>query len=254
MTQFIINADDFGLTKFQTSAIAECFRKGYISSATICANGDYFNEALCLLRKENLNGKVGAHINITEGKPLTKEISYEPFFCSNGFFHARINRFKSLNKEQKKLLYCEISAQLQRIADSGINITHIDSHHHIHTAIYILPIFLEAMKQFKISKIRIYKNLGCDNFPKMIGKDILNELIKRKYVTTDFFGDSSDFEKINSRILSSNYKIEIMVHPDYSEDHVLIDKVYTKKGLILKDISQLKENLKMYEISSYCDI
>lgn len=112
----IINADDFGLTESKSLAILDAFNKGYISSTTMRANRDYFDKAIELANKHNLNKKIGIHINLTEGETLTNKIKEDSFFCSNGKFHNKINRYKPLSYKQKQELHDEVKAQIERMA------------------------------------------------------------------------------------------------------------------------------------------
>ena len=47
----------------------------------------------------------------------------------------------------------ENSAQISKIINAGIEISHIDSHHHIHTDFWILVEVLKLAKKYNISKI-----------------------------------------------------------------------------------------------------
>lgn len=96
--KFIINADDYGLTESCSKAIAEAFEKGLISSTTACANGEYIEEAFALAKEKGFLDKIGIHINLTEGKPLTEKIVNDSFFCNNGKFHGKFSRLKNLPK------------------------------------------------------------------------------------------------------------------------------------------------------------
>ena len=150
--RILVNADDFGLTKTSTDAILECFKKGLISTTTMVANGEYFLYALDKVKGTQFIDKIGIHINLTEGKPLTNGISKNKKFCdSGGNFICYPYRYARLNKNDKQNVYDEIEAQFDRIIKSGIKIHHVDSHHHVHNSFRILPIVLKIMKD----KIRV---------------------------------------------------------------------------------------------------
>ena len=122
MGKIIVNADDFGLNKSCSCAIKEAFSKGLISSTTACANGEYISEAYQLARENHFEDKVGIHINLTEGVPLTDKIKEDPFFCENGKFHNRINRFQRLSGEQIYEVQCEVRAQIEYLKTYGLTI------------------------------------------------------------------------------------------------------------------------------------
>ena len=78
---FIINADDFGMNSEANKAIIHSLKNGICSSTTLISNMSGFEEAVSLIKENNLNNRVGIHLNLTEGVPLTKGILKSPLFC-----------------------------------------------------------------------------------------------------------------------------------------------------------------------------
>ena len=72
--KIIINADDFGMSAEANKAIVEAFEKNVISSTTLMANMSGFNEACELAHRHRLLGKIGVHLNLTSGYPLSEPI------------------------------------------------------------------------------------------------------------------------------------------------------------------------------------
>lgn len=251
MKKLIINADDYGLTESCTNATIDAFRQNRITSATICANGDYFDKAVQLIYVNKLDGCIGIHLNITEGTPLTDEIKKEKIFCNNdGNFHGRINKILPLTKVQKYKLYKELIAQIQKVRNSGLKITHADSHHHIHTSVNITSTVVEALKNSEIMKVRISRNIGQIFIIKKLLKYFYNRHhLMNKFVTTDYFGSISDFgfQKV---LLNENKSIEIMVHPDYNSNSELIDRTtYDKNNK--PNGNKLRINIQLDYLYSY---
>lgn len=222
----IVNADDFGMNKSCTLAIKEAFSKNLISSTTMIVNMDAFSLALEIAEKENLKDKIGIHFNLNDGVPLTEEMKNCPLFCKDGVFHGNIRRLKPLTKKEKNAIYLELSAQIEKLEKSGIKITHADSHHHIHTCIFIAPIVVRVCKEHGVDKIRLHRNMGSIRFYKKWVKNRFNAWLKGKdFKTVDYFGGSFDIENVPIRDLT-----EIMVHPDYDESGKLIDAVDIENG------------------------
>ena len=91
-TRIILNADDLGLTPSCTEAILEAFRQSYISSATLVANGPCVEDAARRCREAGLLDRLGIHLNLTEGTPLTRPIQGNPRFCDGqGLLHGPRN-------------------------------------------------------------------------------------------------------------------------------------------------------------------
>ena len=150
MIKMIINADDFGLNQQCTKAICEAWMNRLITDTTMIANGTCFDYAINEAKSKELFNNIGIHFNLTEGIPLTEKIRGLDAFVQNGAFHGKINRKRRLSGEEKLAVYEELSAQTKRLIEAGISITHADSHHHIHTAIYITPIVIQVCKEYGI--------------------------------------------------------------------------------------------------------
>ena len=216
----IINADDYGLNERCSKAIALAFEKGFITDTTIMANGDFFEEAVELSIEKKFNHSIGIHLNLTNGVPLTVDICSVPEFVSEGVFNKQYKRTKPLSKSAKAAIYKELTAQVEKIQNGGIKLTHADSHHHIHTAIFIAPIVARVCKEHGITKIRLHRNLGSiSGFKMLMKKKYNNWLHSQGFVTTDYFGSLRDIENAD---IPNN--CEIMVHPDFDKSGVLIDR------------------------------
>lgn len=246
----IINADDFGLSDSVNRAIAEAFGGGIISNTTMLANGKAFDEAVKLAGECGFAGKVGIHFNLTEGEPLTDGIKNYPAFCDNGVFHGSINRLKPLTAAEKDAVYREFVAQAKKIKAAGFDIDHADSHHHIHTAIFIAPAVFRVCREFGIEKIRIHRNVGNIPSYKKIVKNIYNKNLRKKgFKTTDYFCSLDDIK--DAGLPES---LEIMVHPDYNKNGVLIDRHNFTNGVPTGAPLPSLENGRNIKLSCYGDL
>ncbi len=221
----IINADDFGLSDSVNRAVADAFHKNLISDTTLLANGSAFDNAVIIAKQRDFSENVGIHFNLTAGEPLTNGIKECRSFCENGIFHHRNNRIKPLSEKEKSAVYTELKAQAEKLKNAGFEIDHADSHHHIHTAVFIAPIVFRVCSEFGIDKIRIHRNTGKIPQHKRIVKRLYNSALRKKFKTTDYFGRSADVDKA---VLGT---LEIMVHPDYDKDGILIDRSGFKDGI-----------------------
>ena len=241
----IVNADDFGLTESCTKAIAEAFRRGLISSTTACANGEAIGEAYRIATEAGFADRVGIHINLTEGKPLTAGIAADPFFCEGGVFHGHINRLKKPGKESLAHLREEVAAQIERLRALGFSVSHADSHHHIHTGVFLIGTIEAVLKRYGIQKIRLHRNLGAIRFYKKIVKNRFNKrLRKHGFTTTEKMGSFADLQAMPE--VACAHLTEIMVHPDLDAAGVLIDRAEyeseSPKGRALCELSPYLQN------------
>ena len=222
-----INADDFGLNKSCSRAIGYAFDMGLITDTTMITNTEYFDEAIKIAKTQGFADRLGIHFNLTDGKPITKEIKTCESFVNNGVFHCHNNLLKYLNNKEKFAVYEELTAQIEKLQNAGIKITHADSHHHIHTAIFIAPIVARVCKEHGISKVRLHRNIGKINAVKRFVKKMYNGWLQRQgFITTDYFGSLFDIE--NAEIPDN---CEIMVHPDFDKNGILIDRNDEENGV-----------------------
>ncbi len=247
MNKIIINADDYGLSVSSTEAILSAFRENLITDTTVLANGEDFDNAIQKAKDVGITDKLGIHFNLTEGKPLTKDICRFPEFVSNGEFHGKINRTKRLTKAQRRAIYTELTAQINKLLTVGIMPNHADSHHHIHTAIFIAPIVARVCKENGIKKIRLHRNIGCISKLKQIVKKAYNKWLSNKgFITTEYFGSLED-----AKITEITGATEIMVHPDIDKNGELIDRADFIDGYPAGKKLVLPKGVKQEELMGY---
>jgi predicted glycoside hydrolase/deacetylase ChbG (UPF0249 family) len=236
----IINADDFGLLPEVNQGIIECFEAGSITSATLMVNTEGAPDAVELAKKHPALG-VGLHFNLTQGKSISSAAEIPSLVDGSGHFHNR-SRFEKkmiLGKIRLNDLKKEFTAQFDRFNDFGLEMTHIDSHHHIHVFPSIfkiasnyarkvsLPLRMPWVSfQFLTPTIRI-KSLGS-----LLKKLLLNGLMLKVkngslvgIRTPDTFISIHDYIPFPLRIEYRHYSnlirsapvgiTEMMVHPAY---------------------------------------
>jgi hopanoid biosynthesis associated protein HpnK len=136
--RLIINADDFGLTPGINRAIAELHAAGALTSATLMANGPAFADAVAIAQSLPTLG-VGCHIVLTDGSPVSPPETIPTLIGSDGkTFRSSLPAFFAaalLGRISRDDIYRESLAQIRKLQASGITVTHVDTHKHVH----ILP-------------------------------------------------------------------------------------------------------------------
>ncbi len=163
--RLIVNADDFGLTAGVNRAIVEGHHHGVVSSATLMANGQAFNDAVGLAQATPRLG-VGCHIVLVDGAPLLHQTQVNTLL-DNGHsapgasaaprFREGIARFGALallGRLSADEIEAEATAQIRRLQASGIPVTHLDSHKHTHLFPRVLRPLLRAAKSCGVRAIR----------------------------------------------------------------------------------------------------
>ena len=137
-TRLIVNADDFGLTRGINRAVLELHQAGALTSATLMANGSAFDDAIAIAQAHPTLG-VGCHVVLTDGIPLSSPESIPTLLGPDGkSFRPSLMSFLSAvlrGKVNEDEIAREATAQIQRIQQAGIQLTHLDTHKHTH----ILP-------------------------------------------------------------------------------------------------------------------
>jgi hopanoid biosynthesis associated protein HpnK len=152
--RLIINADDFGLTSGVNRAIVEGNRSGILTSATLMANAKA-SVAATELAKVQPSIKTGCHVVLIDGTPLSSDLPT----LANGSsrFRSSLKQF-ALDAVRKQIAAEEIQreteAQIRKIQECGITLTHVDSHKHTHMFPQILRPMLRAARACGVRAVR----------------------------------------------------------------------------------------------------
>ena len=248
MSKLIVNADDFGLHSAVNAGIIDGHRRGIITSTSLMAGGEAFTEAVSMA-KQNPKLGIGIHITLVGGvKPVCDSSEVSSLLTPEGVFPENyvefIKRIYS-GKINYSELRKEIHAQIAQIMDTGLRVTHIDGHQHMHVLPTVLPIVIEQAKSFGIHAIRIPdESTGFMNYMyspiRFLGKVGLSTvaanarpIIRNNYMTTtQYFWGMVNGGHINQKSLMGILKAvnknsgthELMVHPGSNSS--ILSKLY----------------------------
>ncbi len=161
MRRLIVNADDFGLTPGVNRAIVEGHQHGIVTSATMMAGARAFEDAAERTRSlaPGAAFSVGCHIVLVDGAPLSPPAQIPSLLEGGGNVRFR----KSLSsfaiaalsgRIKPDDLEAEATAQVRRIQQAGIALSHLDSHKHAHMFPAVLRPLLRAAKACGITAVR----------------------------------------------------------------------------------------------------
>ena len=185
----------------------------------------------------------GIHLNLTEGTPVLKS----QILLDNGIYLERNNgeiifnkknssSNKFYNKEIRKAIFRELSAQIEIIKELDIQNSHIDGHHHIHTRPFMFEIIPSLQDKYKFTKIRRLRN--C--LPSITQRTIRNiwwyiiHAKNNELITTDYFADYTEFVNIhNKSFIKNDAIVELMVHPGGKKDNAETELL---KNMNIKDL------------------
>jgi predicted glycoside hydrolase/deacetylase ChbG (UPF0249 family) len=210
----IVNADDLGKSREINDAIFELMARNRVTSATIMANGPEFAHAIRGLRGLP-DRSFGIHFSLTEFAPLSQRSSASFLLTdADGLLHRSITRAR-WTPALGRAIYAELCAQVERLLSMGVSISHIDSHHHVHTVPFMLPMIKAVQRRYAIRKIRISKNIYADDCPAVlrIKKRLYNWALHMDSETTEGFTDLRSFWEVARTRTIRQRAIELMVHP-----------------------------------------
>jgi chitin disaccharide deacetylase len=240
----IINADDFGENENINRAILESFQLGLITTTSLLINRPGFNEACESAHENKVLDRIGLHLNLTQGKPLTEPIKKHPKFYSEGRMY-RSFKGHLLNSEESRVVYKEFQAQLDKCKRGGINPTHIDSHHGFHNYWDIGKVVIELALRNKIPAVRLRVNWGINSKK---GRGVSNKIYDLRgkvysmlsnyrlgisgLAKTKYF---CEIMNVTPELLSKNAFIEVNTHPWMNERNIIIDSCVGERLIDLKE-------------------
>ena len=165
------------------------------------------------------NCSFGAHLNVTEFRPLTGSQDLEPLLDENGTFERDQIRRVSINSRLSEGIFTEWCAQIERLNLLGVNLSHVDSHQHVHTIPKMVPILKKLQKKYNIRRVRISRNIYGSyetvSTSLRLKKGIYNFFLKhyRRTRTTQGFTNLKAFCDVGKSRGLKYQSVEIMVHP-----------------------------------------
>lgn len=144
MKRLIVNADDFGFTHDVNAGIVHAHRSGILTSTTLMANGDAFEDAVRLAR-ETPSLDIGCHLVLVQGRSL----------LMGKLFPERVQTLLLELTRGRLNVYAELRAQVEKIIAAGITPTHLDSHKHTHLAPQVFRAVVRLAHDFHIPYVRL---------------------------------------------------------------------------------------------------
>ena len=155
--QILVNADDFGRHELINKAVAEGVEKGFLRSATLMPGGKAFEDAVEVARSHPSLG-VGIHLTLVNGFPVCDPKDIPSLVTKDGVFLddyvAFVKHFLT-GKVDMADVRRELSAQAAKTEKTGLALTHVDSHQHMHMLPGIIDIALDVAEGIHLDATRI---------------------------------------------------------------------------------------------------
>jgi predicted glycoside hydrolase/deacetylase ChbG (UPF0249 family) len=147
----IVTADDVGLHRGMTEGAIRAHRQGIVTACSVVAGGAAFDDAVARLR-DVPSLEVGVHLALVEERSLTglrmpkKYTSFVPLYVLRAISIAAIES--------------ELRAQIERVLASGLRVTHLNGHQHLHLLPRIFAVVARLAREYGIGYVRIVDDRG----------------------------------------------------------------------------------------------
>lgn len=241
MRRIIVNADDFGRHPLINQAVAQAVETGFLRSATLMPGGKAFDGAVEVARTHKELG-IGVHFTLVNGFPVLPPEEIPSLVTTEGVFYDTHNIFVKrflTGKVSMDEVRRELAAQMEKMMRTGLTLTHIDSHQHMHTLPGIIDAALDVAYKAGIRAARVpVIDLFCGDEMspgQLIGRLGLGTLAriarhkahKRGMKMPDTFAGIVAGEAVSEKYLREMTEsmpegtTEVMLHPG-TDNHVLV--------------------------------
>ena len=145
--RLIVTADDVGLHRGLTEGALRAHREGIVTACSVVANGVALDDAIACLR-DVPSLEIGVHLTLVEERSLTGmrfPRSYAGFVFGRKDF-AAVER--------------ELRAQIERVLATGLRVTHLNGHQHLHMWPRVFAIVERLASEFGIGYVRRVRDRG----------------------------------------------------------------------------------------------
>ena len=146
MKRLIVTADDVGLDRGMTAGAIEAHRHGIVTACSIVANGREFDDAVARLR-DTPSLEVGVHLTLVEERALTTGEA-----MPRNYIRFLLSRPRNIEPE--------LRAQIEKVLATGLRVTHLNSHQHLHLWPRIRRIVSRLATEYGIKFVRVVNDRG----------------------------------------------------------------------------------------------
>jgi chitin disaccharide deacetylase len=131
--RLVIVADDFGRRRSINRAISEAYDAGTITSASLMAGGEAFQEAVRISRSRP-GLSLGLHVTLCDGNPTLPPDRIPDLVGTEGRFRKHLVPLSlgALTRKTCAQIESEVKSQFDRLEKEQIRPAYVDGHHHLH--------------------------------------------------------------------------------------------------------------------------
>jgi predicted glycoside hydrolase/deacetylase ChbG (UPF0249 family) len=161
--RIVAHADDFGASADTVRATIECFEQGALTSASIMPGMPATALAVAFAR-QHPELDVGVHLTFVgdgDERPLSPPDEIAGLLGDHGrFLPTRAMRIRALAKRLPiDQIVREITAQIEAVREHDVEISHVDSHRHLHKLPSFRVALERALPRFGIRRVRAVQDV-----------------------------------------------------------------------------------------------
>jgi len=139
-------------------AILDAHRSGVVTSSTLMATGTAFGDAMALARSVPQLA-IGCHVLLVGGRPVLTEKTIPDLVdaASSSQFHQTLGSFALravTGQISAAQIEAEAAAQIRKLQEAGIAVSHVDTHKHTHILPQVLRPLLQAARACGVRAVR----------------------------------------------------------------------------------------------------
>lgn len=157
MRTLAVTGDDFGRSRAVNCGIAEAYDRGVLTNASLVVAGDAAAEAVEMARSRP-GLAVGLHLVVVDGRAALPHREIPAITDAEGRFRGgpvSAGLRYQFSGRARAQLEREVRAQLERFAETGLPLSHVDGHHHMHLHPAVLGMLADLAAGFRIPAIRL---------------------------------------------------------------------------------------------------
>ncbi|AXN35658.1 ChbG/HpnK family deacetylase [Latilactobacillus curvatus] len=180
MQPIIIESDDFGMTIPISRAIITGLKTGVISTTNAQVTSPHFEMSAALAQQHGITA-MGLHLVLDKDRPISQPLTIPSLVNPAGFCHA----YQTLQTHPEQLAIADVKrefqAQIDRFLASGLQLTHLTSHHFVATLTpEIYAIVLELAQTYHVP----VRNETAQQTPYLTPQEIKRQLTQKNLVGT----------------------------------------------------------------------
>ena len=205
MKRLIVTADDVGLHRGMTEGAIRAHRNGIVTACSISPNGAAFDDAVTRLR-ELPALEVGIHLTLVEERALTTGLPMPRNYVR--FLFA-----------SKKNVEPELRAQIERVLATGLKVTHLNGHQHVHQLPGVYPIVARLAREYGIGYVRrVNDRGGSAGLARRLALQFVNKVGRGTNEYTIGVADAGHLTKIEPLLDHVQGVTELVAHPGVAVD------------------------------------